>query len=261
MMPRFEQARKFTVDLLSGPRVVFHHVPKCGGTSIAQALRLRYAVSFAGFPTPPIYRAVMATEPAADEASRARLVDEFQERLLLYYLYSDIRCIAGHVRFSQVAHNLFSKSYKFVTTLREPVSMMISHYFFLPRRSAEIFTSVDDIDAYLESEEARHFGAVYPYYFNGGSAHDEPWSDAAMCKAKKNLRLLDVVGFVDDIPRFQRQLRDHVGLRLRIGHANRSVASREDRKSVITPTVRRRIEELSAPNIEIYEFAKRELQR
>jgi hypothetical protein len=114
MMPRFEQARKFTVDLLSGPRVVFHHVPKCGGTSIAQALRLRYAVSFAGFPTPPIYRAVMATEPAADEASRARLVDEFQERLLLYYLYSDSRCVAGHVRFSRIAYHLFSKTCKFV---------------------------------------------------------------------------------------------------------------------------------------------------
>lgn len=203
----------------------------------------------------------MATEPAADEASRAKLVDEFQERLLLCYLYNDIRCIAGHVRFSRTAYDLFSKTYKFVTTLREPVSMMISHYFFLPRRSTEIFTNIDDIDVYLESEEARQFGAVYPYYFNGGSAHDEPWSDAAMSKAKENLRLFDAVGFVDDIPRFQRQLRDHVGLRLRIGHANRSIASREDRKSVITPTVRRRMEELNAPNIEIYEFARRELQR
>jgi hypothetical protein len=138
--------------------------------------------------------------------------------------------------------------------------MMISHYFFLPRRSAEVFTSIDDIDAYLESEEAGQFGAVYPYYFNAGSAHDEPWSDVAMSRAKENLRLFDAVDFVDDIPRFQRQLRDHVGLRPRIGHANRSIASRDDRKSVITPTVRRRMDELSAPNIELYEFARRELQ-
>ena len=32
-------------SLLSGNRIVFHHVPKCGGTSVGRALRLSYFLS------------------------------------------------------------------------------------------------------------------------------------------------------------------------------------------------------------------------
>lgn len=260
-MPRFARTRKLFVDALSGPRVVFHHVPKCGGTSVAQALRIRYAISFAGFPTPPILNSIRTLNPGIGEQDRARLVDHFQERLFLFYLFHDIRCIAGHVRFSATAHDTFSKSYRFITTLRDPVSMMISHYFFQRKRPDDLFTNVFDLDAYFDTWEARELGSLYSYFFSGAPIAEDPSSAKSIALAKENLARFDAIGFVDDIPGFQRQLREAVGLRLRIGHANKSVASQSELTEIVTPAVRRRMEEMSAPNIEIYEFARRELAR
>lgn len=258
-MPRFAGLRNVFVDALSGPRMVFHHVPKCGGTSVAQALRLRYAFSFAGFPSMPLYRTVEALHPGIDPLRRARLVDQLQEQFLLYYLFNDVRCVSGHVPFSNLAYERFTPSYKFVTTLREPVSLMISHYFFQSERPADLWSSTMDIDAYLETAEAREFGAVYSYFFNGLPRDADAHSSAAVEQAKSNLRRFDVVGLVDDMAGFQNRLRERVGVRLRIGYANRSKASPSDRSSVVTPETRRKMAELNLVNTEIYEFVKREL--
>lgn len=258
-MPRFARLRKAFVDALSGPRVVFHHVPKCGGTSVAQALRLRYAVSFAGFPSMPLYRTIGTLHPNVGSVRRAQLVDELQERFLFYYLYNGIRCVSGHVPFSNLAFEEFSSSYKFVTTLREPVSLMLSHYFFQSQRPADIWPATTDIDAYLETAEAREFGALYSYFFNGLPREADPRAQNAVESAKANLRRFDVIGFVDDMASFQRLLRERVGIGLRIGYANRSKASTSDRTSAVTPAARRKIADLNVINTEIYEFAKREL--
>jgi len=258
-MQRFVRIRRGLTDLLTGPRVIYHHVPKCGGTSVARALHIRYAVSFAAFPTLPVYRTIRNLHPQADDAERDRLVDLFQERLLLFYLHQDARCVAGHVRFSEVAHTRFSPAYAFITTLRDPVSLMISNFFFQARRPAEFWTTVDDIEAYLESAEARAIGGIYSHYFNGLPPGTDPHEQAAVRRAKQNLERLDLIGLTDDIPDFQRRLRQDLKIRLRIGYANRSKAPRGEKASIITPAVRRRIEELNATNLDIYDFVRSEL--
>ena len=59
---------------------------------------------------------------------------------------------------------------------------------------------------------------------------------------------------------YERRLRDALNLRLRIGHKNKGArTSAAARAKAITPSVQRRIEEISAPNREIYDFAAREL--
>jgi hypothetical protein len=64
------------------------------------------------------------------------------------------------------------------------------------------------------------------------------------------------VGFVDDTSGFQRQLTELLGVRLWIGHANRSKASQIER-TALTQELRSRIQEISSANIEIYNFARR----
>lgn len=78
-------------------------------------------------------------------------------------------------------------------------------------------------------------------------------------RAKTNLQLFSAVGVTENMADFEQRLQKLLGIRLRIGHANRSRVSDRERRETITPDVRRKIEELSAPNIEIYEFAKRHL--
>jgi hypothetical protein len=260
-MPRFAAVRKALVDALSGPRVVFHHVAKTAGSSVAQALRIRYAVSFAGFPSLPTYSAIQALHPADDEISITQKVDSFQEYALLYHMYNDTRCISGHVRFSNVAFEKFSSNYKFITTLRDPVELMISLFFFETRLAEPIWQVPSDIERYLEIPRVQLHGASYSYFYSGLPSDSDPRTPAAIERSKANLGLFSAVGFVDDMEGFQRQLRERIGLRLRIGHANKSKASSSERASIITPDIRRKIEAISAPNIEIYEFAKQKLAR
>lgn len=261
MMRGFGRIRNAVVDALSGPRIVFHHVPKCGGTSVARALRVRYAVSFGGFPTLPTIGAIEAAHPDFDEVERTRIVDQFREYLLLYYLFQDTRCVAGHVRFSNTAYDHFNDKYKFVTTLREPISMMISAYFYEKHLTDNIWNTPSDIEEYIEGPPGERIGAIYSNFFSGLPAGSDPRSPASIKRAKDNLRLFSAVGFVDDMTAFQQQLSNFVGLRLKIGHRNKSVASNADRSSTITQSIRSKINAVSSANIEIYDFAKRELRR
>jgi hypothetical protein len=254
------KARKLVVDALSGARVVFHHVPKCGGTSIARALHIRYIASFAGFPSSSLQKTIDSLHPGVDPMRQAQLVDDFQAQLLLFNLFRDVRCLSGHVRFSETAFGIFSNQYKFITTLREPVSLMISRFFY-QRTQPSLWRNYADIDSYLESPEARLYGAYYSYFFNSLPTDADPQTPEAIECAKRNLRNFTVVGFVDDMEGFKREVRARIGIRLRFGVANQSKVEGSTRESVITPDIRKKIEKLSATNIEIYDFARSELRR
>jgi hypothetical protein len=79
--------------------------------------------------------------------------------------------------------------------------------------------------------------------------------------ATANLRGFSVVGLVEDMAGFERQLRAALNVRLRIGRHNVARVSSGERSRAVTPAVRRKIEELCAVNTEIYDFARRELAR
>lgn len=256
---RLEGLRKSLVEAASGHRLVFHHVPKCGGTSIGKALRRRYAFSSARFRTVPTFRAMAALYPEDSPAVRARRVDDLWQQKLLYYLFSDIHCILGHVRFSAAAYERFSDRYRFVTTLREPRSLTVSHFFFQLNRVGDVWPPIQRIEDYLETDEARQMGSIFSYYFSGLPSAADPAAAASIERAKANLRRFAVVGFVDDMAGFNERLRGTLGVRLAIGHANRSSTPANERQSILTDSVRRKIEALNAANIEIYDFARREL--
>src|SRR5438876_5474583 len=91
-------------DFLCSKRIVFHHVPKCGGTSVGRALRRAYILSQASVTPEESFRALTAVKERADRLiSPIRDVYEFRELMLLYLLYSDVRCIAAHIPFSEIA--------------------------------------------------------------------------------------------------------------------------------------------------------------
>ena len=239
-----------------GHRVVFHHVPKCGGTSVRRALRMRYALSYTGFGSDPVYRALEAMHPEDDRTSISGRVTDYREIQLLHFLFADIRCISGHARFSNKAHELFANKYKFVTTLRDPVSLMISSYTYSARLEIDRWRAAGNFEEYLETDRAKDFGSLYSHFFSGLARADNPHSKHSIERAKENLAKFSVVGLVEDMSSFQQQLHGALGIRLRIGHTNRS---RVDRDEAVAPGLRAKIEEMSAPNIEIYDFAKREL--
>lgn len=260
-MSKHRKLQEKLFDALCGHPVVFHHVPKCGGTSIGNALRRRYFVSSERLRFVSSFRAIAAQNPESDVNETERLVDDFLDKKLLCCLNSGIRCVIGHVRFGMLAHENFGDRYRFVTTLRDPISLMLSHFAFQKKRKAGIWEVAENLEHYLETDEARHIGTVLPYYFSGLGSDVDRNSAESLEHAKRNLKKLSAVGFVEDMGSFERRLSDVLGIRVRIGHANRSAVRSDASSQAMTPQIRRKLEVFNAANYEIYEFAKREFAR
>lgn len=243
-------------DLICGNRVVFHHVPKCGGTSVYRALRLSYPTSYHIIDIASIYNAIEALNPTATPDEIVHKTIRFREHQLLMLLHADCRCIAGHVRFSNVAYDKFSPKYTFVTTLRDPVDFFVSMFLFNVSGDQQRWKIDQDVQAFLDTPRAASFGATFASFFSGLPSEVDPASPESIEAAKENLRKFAVVGMTDDMPGFERRLRSLLGVRLRIGHQNKARVERSERVELVDPTVVRKIEQLSAANMEIYEFAR-----
>ena len=142
-----KSARSRIISNTMGNYVVFHHVPKCGGTSVARALRMKYILSQVTIKPEQTYRSLEAFSAEPDREKLLVDVLDLREQMLLYWLYDDVRCISAHVRYSEHAYREFSDRYKFITTLREPVDRFISHFFWVkghPNSHSYISAELDE---------------------------------------------------------------------------------------------------------------------
>lgn len=251
-----KQVQHGVVDRLLPQRFVFHHVPKCGGTSVGRAFRKRYLLSQATVSPESSFRAYEAFTQRDDREGLLVDVLDLREQMLLYLLFSDIRCVSAHVRFSNAVFSQFSGRYKFVTILREPVSRFVSHYNWSRDRRGAHAEITTDFDAFLESERARRMGAIYCEYFAGLPKDSDVRSDAAIEHAIDNLGQFDVVGRLDDLGAFAEAIRTNLGFRVRIGHENRDPTRGTGiRLSALSAAQRAQVEELCAPDLAIWEAA------
>ncbi|WP_162683490.1 sulfotransferase family 2 domain-containing protein [Rhodobacteraceae bacterium DSL-40] len=233
-------------------RFVFHHVPKCGGTSVGRALRKRYILSQATVVPESSFRAFEAFTGREDRQQMLIDVLDLREQMMLYHMFEDVRGISLHVRFSNVAHDRFRDLYKFITVLREPVSRFISHYHWSygkPHAHARI---EEDFETFLSTERARRMGATYVEYFCGLPKDESITSDVAIAAAIGNLKRLDVVGNLADLGPFERDIQSALGVRIRIGRENVRKKRPGSQSELDNPALRARIEEICAPDIAVW---------
>jgi hypothetical protein len=236
-------------DLLCGRRLVFHHVPKCGGTSVGRALRSSYLLS-QGTVTPEESLKAFAAANRGEETTAIGDVFQLREMMLLYMLYSDVRCISAHIPFSNAAFSRFEKNYAFVTLLRDPVDRFISNYLWSHKRKDAEGHVPESFEDFLATPRASQMGSVYLRYFSGestGRLHPRQISSAI-----NNLHRMSFVGFLDDIPHFEAGLRTLTGKRLRIGKENvgRTGGRREE---IMSGPLRDKVLAACEPDREIWE--------
>ena len=246
-------------DLVSGNHVVFHHVPKCGGSSISRGLRMAYPLSFGRYGTRPIYGATVSLYPDREQSEIDATLNTFKEELLLFYMNQGVRCIAGHVGFSDVAYGHFKDKYRFVTTLREPLGLMTSIYYYDFLRDDTRYHTKISLEEYLETPRAAQFGRMYATFFSGVPVPDRLSDRELVERAKTNLRRFSVVGTVEDMAGFESSLRKVLNTRIKIGHRNKARVEASARDGALTPAIKERIRSLSQLNIELYDFARAEL--
>ncbi|NNE50968.1 MAG: sulfotransferase family 2 domain-containing protein [Sulfitobacter sp.] len=259
LIERVRQLNQSLLDRVAPQRVVFHHVPKCGGTSVARALRRRYLTSQATVRPEPSFRAYQTFTGRADTEGMASDVDDLRKQMMLYLLHDDVRCVSLHAPFSGRAFDQFNSSYKFITILREPISRFVSHYNWSSHRPEAHGYIKEDFDTFLETERAQSLGSEFVEFFADLPCSYDKRGAEAIKTAIANLRRLDAVGRLDNLPAFSRDLQSVLGIKINFGHENRthrganlvSANALTDRQKAI-------IHDICAPDIAVWESLFRE---
>jgi sugar phosphate isomerase/epimerase len=254
MIDRLKKLHHKVDALVTPSRVVFHHVPKCGGTSVGRALRKRYILSQATVKPEESFRAFAAYTGRVDREQMLVDVASLREQMMLYHLYDDVRCVSLHVPFSDVAYAHFNARYKFITILREPVSRFVSHYFWSYGKPDAHARIEEDFEAFLGTARARRLGASYVEYYSGAPMAPDLADPELIARAIGNLHeRFDVVGRLDDLVGFQAKLRQTLGVRIKVGHENKARQPQATRKTMVTPELMARAREVCAPDIAVWD--------
>lgn len=257
-----EDARAFTKATVTGPLdddIVFVHVPKCAGITVDSAIRRTYRSvwEFEG-------KGIRRLHPGAAD----RVGDLYEESnwtvresVIAYHLAEpDTRYVSGHFQVSSTLLERFADEFAFVTLLRDPVARWISHFTYNKYTPKDHRYHIhQDIETFLETDRARGIGQIFLSYFTGTGEMDpveQRESDAVRKAARENLSRFEVIGFVEEMDGFRRQFEEAFDAEIKLMRRNVNPASDEEKS--FPPHVMKKIRDVCAADIELYELARRQ---
>ena len=243
-------------NLLSGnlkQKIFFMHVPKCGGTSISRAIRRNY-----GFGKKQGTDFFQLDAAASLKASQilGTIELEFFENLLIYNMSIRSRkYIDGHFVYSQKAFESFGDEWKFVTLLRNPVSKWFSKYFYNRYKESLHYKLDCDLETYLESKTGIADGSDYVRCLTGTSLLHNSNSKCAVEQAIGNLDNFALIGVLEKIDVFTRDFERQFDAKLNIKRHRSNPFPKFKQEEQISNRVKKRVEEICQPDIQVYNAA------
>ena len=246
-------------------KILYVHVPKCGGTSISRAIKKTYFIS-------KVLSRKKGIVPIYGEASRRSAISLNQSigshriSLAMYALnVSHNNIVLGHIPFCNEFYGI-SKEWNFVTLLRDPVERWYSEFYYTKKKFTNNLNKIPfPTEEYLESKPAkifatnymRHFSSI-PELYNFNDVNDFNIENIdlnfAEQQAISNLKNFRVVGFLDNLDGFKNDFKKAFNKGLKIGYKNKGNTSKERQ---IPENIHNRVIELCKNDTRIYNSIKK----
>lgn len=221
-------------------KILFDHLPKCGGTSLRIYLRMQY-------PQRKIF-SINGNDPNSS-------VLKFQS------LKKNIRygfdLIEGH-RANELKEYVDPRCLK-ITMFREPVDRIVSHYFYVKRNPKHyLYSKVTEskmlLEEYVTSGLSHELRNWYTSHFSSMTPEDiERYPDDALAKALEViLNQYDIVGFLDNYSSFIEQVRREAHFRYKPVEEKFNVSSGRPSINEIPVSTIKKIVELNHLDVDLY---------
>jgi len=244
--------------------IFFLHVPKCGGTSIDNAISKRLSIfglmvsNMIGL-NPSASSNVISLVHQTNYPNDTRddyPILKLRENILLYFMSQrKYKYIKGHFTFSEIAYREFKDEYAFITVIRDPVKRWLSSYFFNRFKEVHHRKIDEDIATHLQSPFGQSQGYEFVKFLGGVDPNGDYKSRQAIERAKGNLHKFDVVGLLEYREDFFKRFHDHFGMRLKLEKKNQSPVSSSYRESLVTEEIKKQVMTICEPDLEIYQYA------
>lgn len=215
--------------LLTGERpkkLLFNHLPKCGGTSLGYFIQNHYAAN----------RTFMIRNPLHESIKKFKSFSESEKN------HYDL--IIGHI--SHFLINDVSKDMIKTTVLREPIDRILSHYFYAKNEPSHYLNALINSENlsladYVQHKDVHEVRNYYTNHFSKLELTDRFSSDEdAYKQAMINIEEYDVVGTLENFDIYTKSLQELVGFK-----------SNYEKRDLYKTPIRKAVDEIDEKTLDI----------
>lgn len=236
------------------PCLFFLHIAKCGGISLNRALRWKYLGQYSRLSSAASVNAAMdicKLEHPFDDYYTS--VHRNRNHILYYEMNRGYQFISGHYAYNHELHEGVGSKYVYMLLLRDPVDRFLSSYYFNKQKEESSPWKINEtLEGYLESNTAIYHGQDYARLIAGVPflEHDV---NTQVNKGKEHLSRFDILGVIEEPNKIEVAIKEKLGVKVSVGHKNRT--NQRIKVEELDSSLQKKINEICAPNIEIYKEA------